>query len=269
MNKKSLSALALLLGLQLNPLGAWASDGPMDFLFTTSGQPPKAEGIWKFGELSAIRTSALPPGTDQNQHPATTGTDNLTSLLAGIQIESAKGKFVSLFSRAELENLAPALVNALSSAGPGNDLLVMATARREGGMLSLPQTVLATVFVRQNQLHVLVKEARADLLSRFRSTHIKPVVEFSSRSQASGVKLQSAAGVNERSDWLALPLNAQTAATTGNQLVPASRAVTAVKSENFYNEQAKRLQGLKMLREQNLISEDEYQAKRKAIIEGL
>lgn len=266
MNKKSLTAFALVLGFQCLPLGAWASEGPMDFLFTTSGQPPKAEGVWKFGEMSAIRTSPLPTGAESNQFPLQTNAESMTALLASIQYEGGKGKFLPLFSRTELESLSPALVNALASARPNQDLLIMATARREGGMLSLPQTVLATVFVRQNQLHVLVKEARADMLSRFRSSHIKPVVEFSSRGQSSTVKLQSEAGVNERADWLILPLNAQSISNAGQRtIVPSVSAVP----ENFYNEQAKRLQGLKMLREQSLISEEEYQSKRKAIIEGL
>lgn len=86
---------------------------------------------------------------------------------------------------------------------------------------------------------------------------------------ADGVKLQSSAGVNERADWLALPLKSQPPIAAGNRTsAPAISEAVAV-PENFYNEQAKRLQGLKMLREQNLISEDEYQLKRQAVIEGL
>src|SRR6185369_6199039 len=105
---------------------------------------------------------------------------------------------------------------------------------------------------------------------------------------ASTVSLQSAGAPNRRGDWIALPLAAATtpaapaltapAAAPAALVAPAAAAAPAPapaapgarpRDAAFYEEQAQRLKGLKMLRDQGAITEEEYQQKRKEILSAL
>jgi hypothetical protein len=188
-----------------------------------------------------------------------------------------------LFSRDELEELAPPLAEALSQAKPDQDLLLVGSARREGGALSLPQTLTARLFAREGALQLIVRQARADLLSQFRSTRLTPRIEFGSRHSDSGVRLQARAGGLARGDWVRLPLTdrasaadmagANTPGTTTTPATPKPPTPTAparpTRDEAFYAAQGQRLSGLLQLREQKLLSEEEFQRKRQEIIDGL
>lgn len=279
-----LAALALSLSLGAAALPATAAEGPMDFLFGSSGQAPRNQAVWKYGEFSALRLVEREDGASPNEHPVRLEPASLINQLASVEFDSGKGRMRPLFSRDELEELAPQLSQALAQARPDQDLLLASSARREGGALSLPQTLTARLFARQGELQLIVQQARADLLSQFRSTRLTPRIEFGSRRSDSGVRLQTSAGRLARGDWIRLPLTAgapgmaavmpgaasTAAAVTAPVQPPTATAPTRpTRDEAFYAAQGQRLSGLLQLREQKLLSEEEFQRKRKEIIDGL
>ena len=273
---------ALVLSLGAAALPATAAEGPMDFLFSSNGQLPRKQAVWKYGEFSALRLVGQEAGAGPSEHPLRLDPASLVSRLASVEFDSGQGRMRPLFSRDELEEMAPQLSRALAQARPDQDLLLLSSARREGGALSLPQTLTARLFSRQGELNLIVQQARTDLLSQFRSTRLTPRVEFGSRREDSGVRLQSSAGRLVRGDWVSWPLTAAGVAALVPGAAGTPAAVSAplqsptataparpVRDEAFYATQGQRLSGLRQLREQGLLSEEEFQRKRQEIIDGL
>ena len=272
-----LAALTLSLNLGATALPATAAEGPMDFLFGSSGQAPRNQAVWKYGEFSALRLVGQEDGSSPNEHPVRLDPASLVNRLGSVEFDSGKGRMRPLFSRDELEEMVPQLSQALAQARPDQDLLLVSSARREGGALSLPQTLTARLFAHQGELQLIVQQARADLLSQFRSTRLTPRIEFGSRRSDSGVRLQTGTGSLARGDWVRLPLTAggagmaaNVAAPTQPQMPPVATApARPARDEAFYAAQGQRLSGLLQLREQKLLSEEEFQRKRQEIIDGL
>ncbi|HJV80425.1 hypothetical protein [Noviherbaspirillum sp.] len=71
--------------------------------------------------------------------------------------------------------------------------------------------------------------------------------------------------VRRRKDWLIFPL---AAAAAPESRAPALAPQAVERGERYYLAQEARLKGLKRLREQNLIDEQEYQAKRSEILKA-
>ena len=281
---RPLAALVLSLSLGAAALPVTAAEEPMDFLFGSSGQAPRNQAVWKYGEFSALRLVEQEGGASPNEHPVRLDPASLVNRLASVEFDSGKGRWRPLFSRDELEEMAPQLSQALAQARPDQDLLLASSARREGGALSLPQTLTARLFARAGELQLIVRQARTDLLSQFRSTRLTPQIEFGSRHSDSGVRLQTRAGSLARGDWVRLPL-ANGAPDMAGATVPGTAATPATgqpptptmpvapvrpaRDEAFYAAQGQRLHGLLQLREQKLLSEEEFQRKRQEIINGL
>jgi hypothetical protein len=253
----------------------------MDFLFTT-GKPPAAAAsrstpiAWKVNEYSALRLVPREAGSSPNQHPAATSAAQLRSSLATVEAVLRPGLVAPLLSAPELADLAPTLSTALAAAGPDDDVLLISTSRREQGLLGAPLSVTARLFVQDGALQMIVHEARFDALSTWRAARVLPSPGFGSRGQASGVTLRGAAAVARRADWLALALAgaaaspaAPVASGSAARAAPADSAVERPRDASFYDAQAQRLKGLLNLREQGLISEEEYQRKRLDILQSL
>lgn len=266
-----LAALVLSLSLGAAALPARAAEGPMDFIFSSNGQAPRNQAVWKYAEFSALRLVEQEDGASPSEHPVQLDPASLASQLARVEFDSGKGRMRPLFSRDELEEMAPRLSQALALARPDQDLLLVSSARREGGALSLPQTLTARLFSRQGELNLIVQQARADLLGQFRSTGLTPRIDFGSRQADSGVRLQTSAGNLARGDWVRLPLTAGMPVTKSAtaQSPTATAPVRPARDQAFYATQGQRLLGLRQLREQELLSEEEFQRKRQEVIDGL
>lgn len=274
----------MLLAVALSMAGncVWAGGGPMDFLFG-NGAPRAsdtvrgAQRVWKVGEFTAIALQPIEAGYTPNQHPAKVNPDTLRNRLASIEFNAA-GRNLSLFSADELNDIVPYLVQAFAAAQPGDDLYLFSTARREQGMLGLPVSITARLFISAGQLNLIVDNARKDTLSMFRTARLVPTLGFGSRvgmsSDASTLTLGSRSGQLRRSDWVQLSVadaervEAPAAAPTTAPAATAP-AATMVRDPGFYDEQARRLKGLQSLRDQGLLTEAEYQAKRREILQGL
>lgn len=281
--------------------GAPARAGWMDKLFGQSApasDAPKADTrqrVWPIREFTQVELVTREAGAPDNQQPQQLATEALRQQLAQVEVVGRNGRF-PLFGADELADLVMPLVQALAVAGPGADVLLLSSARREGGILGSPMAVTARVFVQGGSLQLIVHDARLDFYDVYRGTHVEPKFAYGSRSAAGSVALQSPSATNKRGDWLAIPLQAgaptsaapaaltapatgapgslvQAAApaTAAAQLVPAPAAAPARKALDASGAEdiERRLETAKRLREKNLITEDEYQQKRREILQLL
>ena len=262
-----------------------------DFLFgAKSGQADKPASsserrIWRIGEFTAIQRAEREAGAGANQQPATIAPETLRQLLAPVRLVVGKNN-VALFHPEELSDLIEPLAEALSVAGPGDDLLLLSTHRRGEGILRTPTGLTARLFVQGDALNLIVNDARRDFVNAYIGSRIPPTFAFGSRTTASSVALQDPGATLKRADWLAIPLQraaaapvvapapvvlplavpaAQPAAVAAPAPAPAARPAAPAPADEI----EQRLLTLKRLRERNLISEEEYQQKRREILQAL
>lgn len=263
-----------------------------DFLFgAKSGQADKPatsseRRIWRIAEFTAIQRAEREAGAAPNQQPATIAPETLRQLLAPVRLVVGKNN-VALFHPEELNDLIEPLAEALSVAGPGDDLLLLSTHRRGEGILRTPTGLTARLFVQGDALNLIVNDARRDFVNAYIGSRIPPTFAFGSRTTASAVALQDPGATLKRADWLAIPLQraaaapvvapapvvvlppavpaAQPVATPAPAPAAAARPVAPASADEI----EQRLLTLKRLRERNLISEEEYQQKRREILQAL
>ena len=263
-----------------------------DFLFgAKSGQADKPASsserrIWRIGEFTAIQRAEREAGAGANQQPATIAPETLRQLLAPVRLVVGKNN-VALFHPEELSDLIEPLAEALSVAGPGDDLLLLSTHRRGEGILRTPTGLTARLFVQGDALNLIVNDARRDFVNAYIGSRIPPTFAFGSRTTASAVALQDPGATLKRADWVAIPLQraaaapvaapapvavlppavpaAQPAAAPAPAPAPAARPAAPASADEI----EQRLLTLKRLRERNLISEEEYQQKRREILQAL
>ncbi len=259
---------------------------PVTFLYEICSSCAPADLVWSNGEFDQVRKVAAEAGA-QNRAPLTVSVDALSRLLQEVQLQDGKG------SRPWLEadgaqQLAQGIASFLQQAQPQQDGIFLVTSRSAAGFVSGKLGNSGRVFADASGIQIIVGEAGVDFFNAYRATRMLRTFAFGSRQQASAVRLQSPYLKAGRSDWLQLPFAAQAAAPAVSlpaplaapvQLAPATPVVAvpapvaapaaAVRDEQFYAAQELRLKSLKRLREQNLITEDEFQAKRRAILQEM
>jgi hypothetical protein len=250
------------------------------------GQAPTSanakQRLWSIREFSRVELVAREAGAEANQHPAALQADVLRQLLAQVQVVE-RGAAQALFATDELAELAGPLVQALGRAGPGDDVLLLSSARREGAMFLAPTAVTARLFVQGGQLQLIVRDARFEFYDAYRGTHQPPRFDFGSRTANGSASLRSAGATNRRADWLSIPLvpvavqaspaapAAAPAAVAAPAAPPPAAAPVARKPLDAAGAEdiERRLETLKRLRDKGLITEEEYQHKRKEILQLL
>jgi hypothetical protein len=229
---------------------------------------------WRIHELTVVRLAPREPGSDApNAHPAAVAPEVLRRALGSITTV-VRGRTENLFSNDELDDLVGPLVQALGAAGPGQDVELLSTARRHGNFLSTPYGVTARLFVGEEGLNLIVHDARLDFFHAYRATKVLPRFQHGSRAQAGPSAVASPQGQARRADWLVFSLHPVAAAPAKVAVPavapgPAAAAVPARRDERFYEEQEQRLRGLQRLREQGLITDEEFQRKRREILQLL
>lgn len=239
----------------------------MDPLFVVgANRTGKDFTLWRANSESGVAVVGVSPEVS-NQHPVSVGVPLIRQVLGSLQWETSKGKRLALLRADEVEGLAPLVVQAFLQAKSHQDVLVLSTARREGGLLSVPNSVSMRLFVQQDSLHLMVGEARSHALDAYRAVKTLPAFDFGARQMASAVKLFAEGGQPVRSDWVSFSLQSTPAA---HKRVDSPRLAQSVgEAANPFDAHAARLKGLLMLKEQGLITEAEYQAKRQAILDAL
>lgn len=278
----------LLAGLLLGSLPP-ARAGILDGLFGGGGEGQKAspgQRLWVVREFSEIRIVPREAGAAANQHPAQLSPETLRQQLAQIRFATGKG-MQPLFTRDEADELSEPLTQALASAGPAEDVLLLSSARRSDAVMFRPVAVTARVFVQSGGVQLIVNDARFEFYDLMRGSQRTPEFTYGSRTRTGHAVLQAESATAVRADWLVLPLVAATAApATAVAPAPVRAAPAAVpapaapapqsaappprpRDPGFADEIEQRLTTLKRLRERGLISEEEYQQKRKEILQLL
>jgi hypothetical protein len=249
-------------------------------LVLTAQVSPK-QGMWDLGTYSWVKRVPKEKGAADNAHPATLTPESLRSLLGSLTFPGEDGP-EALFEDGELKGVVKALSEALSVAEPGEDVILLSSSRRGHGFLSPQLGLTARLFVQEGKLHLLVHDARLDFMPQARALGSRPAFTYGARAKAGAVKLTASQGTLLRPDWVAFPLPvtapvapaapapamAPTAAPTPAPAVAPAPAPTPApaKSEAWYREREEKLRSLKRLRDENLISEAEYQQKRAEIL---
>ena len=234
-----------------------------------------AQRTWSMGEFNTLQLVPREPGAAENQHPLRVGSDVLRWQLAGVRV-IVDGKSVALLSGDEVNEIAEPLAQALAVAGPGDDVVLLSTSRRGATFLTTATGVTARLFVQDGSLQLIVRDARLEFIKDYINSRSAPSFNYGSRSTAGNATLANSAATNRRADWLALPLTmpgaaaavvAQPAPATANRAAPAVAAAPAL--EPLQTEAEHRLATLKRLRDRGLISEEEFQEKRKEVLKQL
>ncbi len=272
----------------------------------------EAEGQtrWNLAMFTWVHRVPAEAGAEPNDHPATLGDEAIRAALAPVKAR-VEGKDVPLLGKDELKEIAPALRQAFALAGPGEDLILLATSRHGGGILQRPEGVTARLFVRGGALNLIVHDTRREFLDQYQADNLQPKFTYGSRKAASRETVQAESAQRLRGDWLAFPLAPVAviaapvapvapavpvtptipvvaapvppalpppAPTAPAKAAPAAQATApkaasepapAAKDDAAYEAQAQRLRTLKRLRDENLISEAEYQERRQAILKAL
>jgi len=238
-------------------------------LLPSLGAAPATRQLWEFSPLSWIKRKPAEPGAPANAQPVRVQAAILARALGTVQVVAELSE-EALFGEAEAVTLSKALAEALSLAGPGEDLEVLSTSKRNAGFLGESLAVTARMFVQDGRLNVIVHDTRLDFLDRYYAEFKMPEFRFGSRAAASAARLRAAGGEARRPDWVVLPLvgaaeavpvAAPVAAVPVVATVPVKAPVVVPPAPvQAAPEQSleTRLRDLKRRRDQKLITEAEY-----------
>lgn len=230
--------------------------------------PPKAKEAepartrWDLSLFTEIRLVPREAGAPPNAHPLSLEPAQLGLMLSRVRVKSEEG-FENLFDPTELGALLKPLTEALATATPGVDLLLVSSHRRGSGLMGAPLSLAARLFVKDGALQLILGDTRVDATSYYLAQRQDPEFRFGTRAKASAAKLSVEGGAQPRADWVSLPFSGPGAEA------PASPKSTPAPPVAAPKDARERLQNLKRLREENLISEAEYQAKRAEILKEL
>ena len=309
------AALALsgvLLGVSTPARADWLESlfGKSSSATRDAAKPGKTQRLWRLHEFTAVAIQPRETGSSPNQHPVSLQPEALRQQLAAVTT-TVNGAQQPLFATDELNELVGPLTQALANAGPNEDVVLVSSSRREGGILAAPTAVTARLFVQGGALQFVVHDARFEFYDTYRGTHVEPTFTYGSRTaggKPGNAALKSASAASTRADWLAIPLAMPTAAAAvpaapggaaPAAVAPAVPVVTAPAAAAAgtaapaavlpapmpapaaapaprkpmdaagAEDIERRLETLKRLRDRNLITEEEYQQKRKEILQLL
>ena len=249
-------------------------------------------------EFGFVRIETREPGAELNSHPVRIEPAGLRAMLTEVQWSGAKPE--QLFSTKELDQLVPPLSSALAHVTPEQEVS-FAVSDQHSFMGPLASRVVTTgrVFRRDQALEIIFGLVRKDFESQFRGSGYLIAFEPGQRAKVvdpeSRVALAASTGAQRRADWVALslaapaPLAAPAAApaaasgaanpsttspnASATPNIPATAATPAPTppaaardADSIAKSIGERLKALQKLRDSGLISEAEYQERRRAIL---
>jgi hypothetical protein len=288
---------ALLIGALAAP--ALAAESPT----TVSSTQPVVRGatgrqLWRISDYTTIELVAREPGSPDNQQPWTVEANTLHALLQQVQVVRG-GAAKPLFAIDELNNIVPAITDALAHARPDQDIALVSSARHEDNTFYSITAVTGRLFVVDGRLNLIVHDARVDFYDAARGSGMAPHFTVGSRTAAGESPVQSPSATNKRADWLVLasvsapppapaapvfmappaavappaPAVAAPVAPAAPVAVPAPPAapapVAAPPVPAVPQDAEQRLLTAKRLYDKGLITKSEYEKKRAEIIKGL
>ena len=262
-------------------------------------KPPRQQVNWWIGQLNYLKRVTKEPNAPANDQPVRLSPDMVRQDLMAVRL----GHQESLFAMDEINGLVGPICAALAQAGPNEDLIVLSTSSRSRSLLHQRTAITARLFVKDGQLNLILHDARLAFYDRYLATNQVPDFQYGSRTEASPVQLECLGAGQVRGDWLtfpvvlevpktqekamafgtalpapaaAMPAPAPAAAaapvaapTPAPAVTPAAPAAAPAKDQAYYEQQQQRLRALKRMHDDGLITDDEFNAKRKELLEGL
>ena len=228
--------------------------------------PGKAhQTAWELSSTTWFRLVPREKGAKPNDHPVKLDAAVLIKALGAIRITTPERE-EALFESEELGYLAKTMANALSLADPGEDLLLFSGNKRGHGMFSANLAVVARLFVKDGALNILLHDSRMEVLTYRASRAQMWALPTASRTQATQEVMKCPGAFAVRPDWLVLALD-----LPAPEVVAAPAPVLPKPQEPAPSlaESERRLKLLKQLREENILTEEEYQSKRREVLKTL
>jgi hypothetical protein len=217
-----------------------------------------------------------------NAHPVDLSVERLRSAFAAIEVHlSGKDTFVSLFNEPELEILSKKIKEGLIQARPEEDVTFAVIGQHSAlmGLMKERSITGGRVFCLDGRLNIIF----GDLLRDVKENEDRRLFPFIAGSRVTTVggtwTLASKPGGEpftlKRQDWVQFPLASPPAAVAAPtpSLVPAAAFTPPAEPVNKVapvdRSTEERLRTLDDLHRKNLVTDEEYRAKRREILDGL
>lgn len=244
------------------------------------------------GKYSFVRIEEREPGAAINRHPLSISPHALRGLLASATMIE-EGKPEPIFNAEQLDEITAPLSVALARALPTQDVsFAVAGLTNSFGMFASRSVTTARVFAQEKSLEIIFGLGRRDFENQMRGTGMLIAFEPGQRAQRvdSNLAINAPETTQRRADWLSIDLQrlelagagstpvavpgagspAAAATTSGssnfNAPAAASRPGAAPNAESIFNNLSERFKALQKLRDAGLISEAEFEAKRKSLL---
>jgi hypothetical protein len=270
---------------------------------TLANMPPGRQ-VWRVSDYGNVQLVPREAGAPLNQHPVKFQPEALRAQLEGVTA-MIDGVSRQLFEPQEIDSDIGPLIEAFSRARPDQDVLLVSVARHEGGLFLAPSAVTSRLFYVNDRLNFIVRDTRYDFYDRVRGTNVNPTWVVGSRTKPGSAVLSRLGATSQRPDWLVFDMTQPAptpvaqpapavvvgpavtaapapAAAPAVAPAPASRTVAPVvvpvappaaaapaATTPAATDAEHRLETLKRLYDKGLISSEEYQRKRKEIIDAL
>ncbi len=235
---------------------------------------------WDLTQYTWIKRVPAEKGAPANGHPLRVDVATLIQALDSVHV-ILRAKDQALFDPTETAALGRPLAEALSLAEPGEDLELVSTAKRGDGFFSMNLAVTAKVFIEGGRLNLIVRASDLDIMAMSYFAPPFPEIECGSRFKASAVVLKAAGAESRRRDWVILPLEPRAMAVAA-PVVTAPVVTAPVVQAPVVTAQPvpppqpppagsveERLRTLKRLRDQNLITEEDYAKKKQELLKEI
>jgi hypothetical protein len=261
-----------------------------------SAKPSPSVTIWtdgdQFVQLAPQDTLANGSPAAANTHPVTLDPNDVVAALTKIRIRRSDETY-HLFDTKTARRLATPLSKALSRAAPNQDALFAVLMWIKGEMLgSTDVTVAGRAFFLDGRLHVVIGDLHRSAVAPefFRTPNASRKIDRRVHPHVPGqraketrydddAQFETAPGVGlfdengkQRGDWLVLDVAALAKKSPPSATVdePSTAPATSQPAQSTAAPSLEeRLLRLKRLREQNLLSDDEYTRKRREILDQL
>lgn len=247
--------------LMWGPLSATAVSTNYAACPSCGSQPP----VWGEGEFDQMHLFSGAPAVN-NLHPQTLTIDGLTKALTTVRLHTGSGN-TPLLDQAGAARFSRGITAALAVAKPHQDALFLVTSGEDGNLLAARYGYSGRVFVDKNGLNLIFSEVKVDFIDRFRGTKRVRTFDFGSRDQTPNITLGSDNLSHPRRNWVVVPLAAiNSPSAPSASSLPQAKSAPVTRDDHYYSMQEARLKSLKRLRDQALISDEEFQAKKVEIL---
>jgi hypothetical protein len=248
-------------------------------LFSITAQASDARYLWQSRDqfVALERQDTVSGGPAQpNDHPVEMTLERLTALLSSIDMRATDGgKAEHLLTSSAVQTLAPYLRQGLQQASPSEDVTFAVIGLHDAlfGLAKSPKVTTGRIFYKAGRLNIIVGLVQQEVRDRD-DRRLFPFTPGSRQKVSAGEwSLLTQTGQNGynqvRRDWVAFSDEWRTPVVQTPVDEKNLPAVQTAPAQSAKPRPADRLTTLNELKQNGLITEDEYRAKRMEILNGL